>query len=91
MPYFEGSVQRGLFVIGNWGEYLDPIGGRDSSVDIVTRLRAGRSRDRIPVVARFSIPVQTGPIAHPASHAMGNRVMIEGKGAWAWRLPPNFI
>ena len=34
-------------------------------------LRAGRSGDRIPVEARFSAPVQTGPEAHPASCAMG--------------------
>jgi hypothetical protein len=34
-------------------------------------LRAGRSGDRIPVDARFSTPVQTGPGAHPASCAMG--------------------
>ena len=31
----------------------------------------GRSRDRIPVGARFSAPVQTGPGAHPASCTMG--------------------
>ena len=30
-------------------------------------LRAGRSRDRIPVGARYSAPVQTGPQAHPVS------------------------
>jgi hypothetical protein len=41
--------------------------GRDSSVGI----RAGRSRDRIPVGARFSAPVLTGPGAHPASYTMG--------------------
>jgi hypothetical protein len=34
-------------------------------------LRAGRSGDRIPVEARFSAPVQTGPGAHPASCSMG--------------------
>jgi len=33
-------------------------------------LRAGRSGDRIPVWARFSTPVQTGPEAHPASCTM---------------------
>ena len=34
-------------------------------------LRAERSGDRIPVEARFSTPVQTGPGAHPASYTMG--------------------
>ena len=33
-------------------------------------LRAGRSGNRIPVGARFSAPVQTGPVAHPASCTM---------------------
>jgi len=32
---------------------------------------AGRSGDRIPVGARFSAPVQTGPGAQPASCTMG--------------------
>ena len=32
--------------------------------------RAGRSGDRIQVVARFSAPVETGPGAHPASYTM---------------------
>ena len=45
--------------------------GRDGLVGIATTLRAGRSRDRIPVGARFSAPVQTGPGAHPASCTMG--------------------
>jgi hypothetical protein len=31
----------------------------------------GRSRDRIPVVARFSVPAHTGPGAHPAFCKMG--------------------
>jgi len=34
-------------------------------------LRAGRSRDRMPVGAIFSTPVQAGPGAHPASYTMG--------------------
>jgi hypothetical protein len=39
--------------------------GRDSSVGGV-----GRSGDRIPVGARFSAPVHTGPGSHPASSTM---------------------
>ena len=35
-------------------------------------LRAGRFGDRIPVVARFSAPVQSDPGAHPASYTMGS-------------------
>jgi hypothetical protein len=34
-------------------------------------LRAGQSEDEIPVRARFSAPVQTGPGAHPASYTVG--------------------
>ena len=34
-------------------------------------LRTGRPGDRIPVGARFSSPVQTGPRAHPASCTVG--------------------
>ena len=34
-------------------------------------LRAGRSGNRIPVGARFSASVQTGPGAHPASYTKG--------------------
>jgi hypothetical protein len=34
-------------------------------------LRAGRSGDRIPVIARFSTTVQTGFVAHPSSYTMG--------------------
>jgi hypothetical protein len=41
-------------------------GGRDSVVGIT-----GRSRDRIPVRARFSAPVQTGPGAYPPSYRIG--------------------
>ena len=33
----------------------------------------GRSGDRIPVEAKFSAPVQTGPGIYPASYTKGNR------------------
>jgi len=47
------------------------IFGPGSSVGIATELRAGRFGNRIPVEARFSVPVQTGPGAHPTSGTMG--------------------
>ena len=54
-------------------------------------LRAGRSGDRIPVKARFSAPVQTGPGAQPAYHTMGTgsfpRAKRSGRGADHW--PPS--
>jgi hypothetical protein len=34
-------------------------------------VRAARSRHRIPVEARLSVPTQTGPEAHPTSCTMG--------------------
>ena len=43
-------------------------------------LRAGRSGDRIPMGARFSAPIQTGPGAHPASCTMGTGSFPGGKG-----------
>jgi hypothetical protein len=48
------------------------MGGPGSSVGVPTELRVGRSKDRIPVEARFFVPVQTGPGTHPTSCTMGN-------------------
>ena len=45
--------------------------GRDSSVDIATGYELDGPGDGIPVGARFSAPVQTGPGAHPTSCTMG--------------------
>ena len=48
-------------------------------------LRAGRSGYRIPMGARFSAPVHTGPVAQPASCTMGTGsfpgVKRPGRGA----------
>jgi len=49
------------------------------------------SEDRIPVGARFSAPVQTGPGTHPASYTMGAGSFFPGgKAAGAW-CPPFHI
>jgi hypothetical protein len=52
----------------------------------------GRSGDRIPVGARFSAPVQTGPGAHPASCTMSTgslpRVKRPGHGV---DYPPHLV
>jgi len=53
------------------GRITGKMMSRDSAVGIPTALRAGRSGDRIPVEARFSASVQTGPGAHPASYTEG--------------------
>jgi len=45
-------------------------------------LQAGRSRDRIPVVARFSAPVQKVPVAHTASYRMVTGLFLQVKRPW---------
>ena len=48
--------------------YVCSFVGRNNVVGIATRYwLAGRSGDRIPVVEKFSTPVQTVPGAHAAS------------------------
>ena len=68
---FKGLTELILTELIIYQGYCVSSVGRDSSVGIVTELRAGRSGDRMPVGARFSAPVQTGPGAHPASYTIG--------------------
>ena len=67
-------------VDGNFSRVPEMLSGPG----IATALRAGRSGDLIPVEARFSASVQTGPGAHPASCTMGTgslpRVKRPGRG-----------
>ena len=53
-------------------------------------LRARRSGDRVPVEARFSTPVQTGPVTHPASCTMGTESFpgVKRQGCGVDHLPP---
>jgi hypothetical protein len=51
-------------------------------------LRAGRSGDLIPVTARFSARVQTGPGAPSSVLHNVYRVFPGGKAAWAWSWLP---
>ena len=64
---------------------------RGSPVGIATELRAGRFGDRIPVEARFSAPVQTGPGAHPASCTMGTRSFPGVKSGRDVTLTPHTV
>ena len=41
-------------------------------------VRAGRSRDQVPVEAIYSAPVQTGPGSHLASCTMGTGSLSRG-------------
>jgi hypothetical protein len=51
--------------------FRDNLVGRESSVGIATRYWLHVPWDQIPVRATFTVPVQTGPGAHPASYTTG--------------------
>ena len=62
--------------------------GPGSAVGIATGYGTGRSGDRIPVWARFSPFVQTGPGAHPASCTMGTGSFLGVKSGRGVTLTP---
>ena len=63
-----------------WAEYLSRYSDW---------LQAGWSGARIPVEARFSAPVQTGPRTHPASCTMGTRSFLGVKSGRGVTLTPH--
>ena len=65
--------------------------GPSSSVGIATELRVGLSGDQIPVGARFSAPVQTGPGAHPASCTIRNGSFPGVKSGRGVTLSPHLL
>jgi len=65
--------------------------GPGSVVGIATGYGARRSRDRIPVEARSSAPVQTGPGAHPATCTMGTCSLLGVKSSRGVTLTPHPI
>jgi hypothetical protein len=67
------SVLIHCYVLRQFPTRYPPTGGPGELSRYSDSLRAGRSRDRMPVEASFSAPVQTGPGAQPASSTMGTR------------------
>jgi hypothetical protein len=69
--------------------YLAPTCCRWAGYRYNDWLRAGRSGDRIPVWARFSTPVQTGPGFHPDSCTMGTGSFLWIKSGQGVTLTPH--
>ena len=70
----EQHANNGEFTFSKTLRFFEPcivICGSVRSVGIATELRAGRSGDLIPVGDEIFPPVQTGPVANPASCTMG--------------------
>ena len=81
--YFKASEIFSYFLLHNlWAEQLSRYSDW---------LRAGRSGDRIPVGARLSAPVRTGPGTHPPSCTMGTGSFLGVKSGRGVTLTPHHL
>ena len=76
-------------VAGIFSFVCDMECGPGSSDSIATGYWSGRSGDRIPMGARFSAPIHTGPGAHPASCTIGTGSFPGVKGGRGVTLNPH--
>ena len=83
---FSNHLLPPLFYLQILPQYPAFRGGSGQLTLYSDSLPAGRFGDRIPVGARFSAPVQTGPGTHPASCTMGR---CKAAGAWCWPPTPS--
>ena len=72
-----------------WKKIITPYYAIRGPGSVVDWLRAVRSGDRIPVAARFSAPVQTGPRAHAASCTAGTGYFPGVKSGLGVTLSPH--
>jgi hypothetical protein len=63
--------------------YYIVLGEQNEEFSLACGAQDNRFGDRISVEARFSLPVQTGPEAHPASYIMDAGPFPEGEAAGA--------
>jgi hypothetical protein len=73
VPYITVNITFTILLLGEPGQLSQ----------YTKSLQTGRSGDPIPVVERFSTPVQTSSKAHPASYTMGTESFLGGKVAGA--------
>jgi hypothetical protein len=79
MAYYRETFTFNIRLFGSINRHQCQIGcGPGQLSRYNDSLRPGRSGDRIPVEARFSAPVQTGPGAYPAFCTMGTGSLCRG-------------
>ena len=81
VKWLDARRQCGLLWRRRATVYLEHVrreSGRDGSVGVATRYGLDGPGDRMPVRARFSAPVQTGPRTHPTSYTMGTGSLPRG-------------